>query len=175
MNTHSGVFSPILTNAALQTKVSCGLILLKNSANRKSPQKSRTMFLEIALWRMLFAEWHFRGTIFCRVGYFQPNTDCFNTIGLEPSVSWNYANDSFRRPNVGALGYAAPKAGLSQFRQRLLSGKGSNVARRTAARRLRAESRQLRISDLADPNRLQNRTHPTSSISDATLSGRIFR
>lgn len=61
-------------------------------------------------------------------------------LGSEPSVRPSYANDSFRQPNVAALGQADENAESSRFLQCLVPGLGRSSTRCVAASRLRAQS-----------------------------------
>ena len=59
-------------------------------------------------------------------------------LGSEPSVSPNFASDSFRNPNVGAFGQDGEISRSSRFLHCLLPGLALNSTRCIAARRLRA-------------------------------------
>ena len=63
-----------------------GLIVLENSANRKSYRKIRTNPLKIAIEQAQFAKRHFFRTMFCQFGLSRRSTEFSNTIGPEGTL-----------------------------------------------------------------------------------------
>jgi hypothetical protein len=67
-------------------EVRFGLIVLKNSAARKSGRKSRILFLKSTRPKTLFTTFTFRGKIFRRICLAQRDAEFFNTIRTERSL-----------------------------------------------------------------------------------------
>jgi len=63
-----------------------GLIVLENSANRKSYRKIRTNPVKIAIEQAQFAKRHFFRTMFCQFGLSRRSTEFSNTIGPEGTL-----------------------------------------------------------------------------------------
>ncbi|MGD9293410.1 MAG: hypothetical protein PVI41_00885 [Roseobacter sp.] len=66
--------------------VHIGLIVLENSANRKSYRKIRTNSLKIAVEQAQFAKRHFFRTVSCQFGRSRRSTEFSNAIGPEGTL-----------------------------------------------------------------------------------------